>query len=160
MERKFPMSWRNGYNGVRLVRHCSKLCFADYLKRSFQDLERQMKRGEISRKTEIKQRYDLPLKTGRDSYSCWGNDKQWQFLHASTSSGVMISGTYREERYWGGCAIWTTDRILLIFIEWFFFSVTLTINLDLSLNGYEKKRIAKQKVLFYTDYLQSFFWPY
>ena len=98
-----------GYSGV----DCSsfmQIVFEDYfeikLPRNTRD---QMKTGSSVRRNKIKLGDMVFFKTGRDSYHVGVMINNEQFMHASTSSGVMISGL--QERYWADAYL-TTRRIL------------------------------------------------
>jgi len=98
-----------GYNGV----DCSsfmQIVFADYFEMELpRNTREQMKEGKSVRKNRIKLGDMIFFKTGRDSYHVGVMINNEQFLHASTSSGVMISGI--QERYWADAYL-TTRRIL------------------------------------------------
>ncbi len=98
-----------GYNGV----DCSsfmQIVFADYFELELpRNTREQMKVGKSVRKNRIKLGDMVFFKTGRDSYHVGVMINNEQFLHASTSSGVMISGL--QERYWSNAYL-TTRRIL------------------------------------------------
>lgn len=98
-----------GYNGV----DCSsfmQIVFADYFEITLpRTTTEQMKEGSSVRKRSIKMGDMVFFKTGRDSYHVGVMVNNEQFMHASTSSGVMISGL--QERYWSDAYL-TTRRIL------------------------------------------------
>ncbi len=99
----------SGYNGV----DCSsfmQIVFADYFEMDLpRNTREQMKEGSSVRRNKIKLGDMVFFKTGRDSYHVGVMINNEQFLHASTSSGVMISGL--QERYWADAYL-TTRRIL------------------------------------------------
>ena len=98
-----------GYNGV----DCSsfmQIVFEDYFEIKLpRNTREQMKVGSSVRKNRIKLGDMVFFKTGRDSYHVGVMVNNEQFMHASTSSGVMISGL--KERYWEDAYL-TTRRIL------------------------------------------------
>ena len=98
-----------GYNGV----DCSsfmQIVFADYFEIDLpRNTREQMKEGSSVKRNKIKLGDMVFFKTGRDSYHVGVMINNEQFLHASTSSGVMISGL--QERYWADAYL-TTRRIL------------------------------------------------
>lgn len=98
-----------GYNGV----DCSsfmQIVFADYFEIELpRNTREQMKEGSSVKKNKIRLGDIIFFKTGRDSYHVGVMINNEQFLHASTSSGVMISGI--QERYWANAYL-TTRRIL------------------------------------------------
>ncbi|GAB5409982.1 MAG: hypothetical protein BalsKO_23470 [Balneolaceae bacterium] len=97
-----------GYNGV----DCSsfmQIVFADYFEIELpRNTREQMKEGSSVKKNKIRLGDMIFFKTGRDSYHVGVMINNEQFLHASTSSGVMISGI--KERYWANAYL-TTRRI-------------------------------------------------
>jgi cell wall-associated NlpC family hydrolase len=99
----------SGYNGV----DCSsfmQIVFEDYFQiRLPRNTREQMKEGSSVRRNRIKMGDMVFFKTGRDSYHVGVMVNEQQFLHASTSSGVMISGL--QEKYWSDRYL-TTRRIL------------------------------------------------
>lgn len=99
----------SGYNGV----DCSsfmQIVFADYFEMDLpRNTREQMKEGSSVRRNKIKLGDMVFFRTGRDSYHVGVMINNQQFLHASTSSGVMISGL--QERYWADAYL-TTRRIL------------------------------------------------
>ncbi len=98
-----------GYNGV----DCSsfmQIVFSDYFEIDLpRNTREQMKEGSSVKRNKIKLGDMVFFKTGRDSYHVGVMINNEQFLHASTSSGVMISGL--QERYWADAYL-TTRRIL------------------------------------------------
>lgn len=99
----------NGYDGV----DCSaflQIVFADYfdvkLPRVTVD---QMKVGKSVKKNNIKIGDLVFFKTGRKTMHAGVMINDQQFMHASTSSGVMISAL--QERYWNDTYL-TTRRVL------------------------------------------------
>lgn len=98
-----------GYSGV----DCSsfmQIVFSDYFEIELpRNTRQQMKEGSSVRKNRIKLGDVVFFKTGRDTYHVGVMVNNEQFLHASTSSGVMISGL--QERYWADAYL-TTRRIL------------------------------------------------
>ncbi|MEQ9309592.1 MAG: NlpC/P60 family protein [Balneolaceae bacterium] len=98
-----------GYNGV----DCSsfmQIVFADYFEIELpRNTREQMKEGSSVKKNKIQLGDMIFFKTGRNSYHVGVMINNEQFLHASTSSGVMISGI--QERYWANAYL-TTRRIL------------------------------------------------
>lgn len=99
----------SGYNGV----DCSsfmQIVFEDYFQIKLpRNTREQMKIGSSVRRNRIQLGDMVFFKTGRDSYHVGVMVNDQQFLHASTSSGVMISGL--EEAYWSDRYL-TTRRIL------------------------------------------------
>lgn len=97
-----------GYNGV----DCSsfmQIVFGDYFEITLpRTTGEQMKEGSSVRKRSIKMGDMVFFKTGRDSYHVGVMVNDEQFMHASTSSGVMISGL--QERYWSDAYL-TTRRV-------------------------------------------------
>ena len=98
-----------GYKGV----DCSsfmQIVFEDYFEIKLpRNTREQMKEGSSVKRNKIKLGDMVFFKTGRDSYHVGVMVNNEQFLHASTSSGVMISGL--QERYWADAYL-TTRRIL------------------------------------------------
>lgn len=98
-----------GYSGV----DCSsfmQIVFADYFELELpRNTREQMKVGKSVKKNRIKLGDMVFFKTGRNSYHVGVMINNEQFLHASTSSGVMISGI--QERYWANAYL-TTRRVL------------------------------------------------
>ena len=87
-----------------------QIVFSDYLGIEIPRNKRpQRKEGSSVRKNRIKLGDVVFFKTGRDTYHVGVMVNNEQFLHASTSSGVMISGL--QERYWADAYL-TTRRIL------------------------------------------------
>tara|TARA_R110000868_G_scaffold259361_3_gene517203 strand:- start:33278 stop:33772 length:495 start_codon:yes stop_codon:yes gene_type:complete len=98
-----------GYAGV----DCSsfmQIVFADYFETNLpRNTREQMKVGSSVKKNKIKMGDIVFFKTGRNTFHVGVMVNNEQFLHASTSSGVMISGL--QERYWSNAYL-TTRRIL------------------------------------------------
>ncbi len=98
-----------GYTGV----DCSsfmQIVFGDYFEIKLpRNTREQMKEGSSVKRNKIKLGDMVFFKTGRDSYHVGVMVNNEQFLHASTSSGVMISGL--QERYWADAYL-TTRRVL------------------------------------------------
>jgi len=99
----------NGYDGV----DCSsflQIVFADYfdvqLPRVTTD---QIKTGKSVKKNNIRIGDIIFFKTGRKTMHAGVMINDQQFMHASTSSGVMISAI--QERYWSDAYL-TTRRVL------------------------------------------------
>ena len=99
----------SGYNGV----DCSsfmQIVFADYFEIELpRNTREQMKEGASVKRNKIRLGDMVFFKTGRTTYHVGVMINNEQFLHASTSSGVMISGL--QERYWTDAYL-TTRRIL------------------------------------------------
>lgn len=97
-----------GYNGV----DCSsfmQIVYGDYFEITLPRTTReQMKEGGSVRKKSIKMGDMVFFKTGRDTYHVGVMINNEQFMHASTSSGVMISGL--QEKYWSDMYL-TTRRV-------------------------------------------------
>ena len=87
-----------GYDGV----DCSsfmQIVFEDYFEIELpRSTREQMKVGKSVKKDKIKLGDMVFFKTGTDTYHVGVMVNNEQFMHASTSSGVMISGL--QERYW------------------------------------------------------------
>ncbi len=98
-----------GYGGV----DCSsfmQIVFEDYFEIELpRNTRQQMKVGKSVKKNKIRLGDMVFFKTGRDTYHVGVMVNNEQFMHASTSSGVMISGL--QERYWANSYL-TTRRIL------------------------------------------------
>ncbi|RNC84537.1 MAG: hypothetical protein ED557_06040 [Balneola sp.] len=98
-----------GYEGV----DCSafmQVVFEDYFEIELpRNTRQQMKVGKSVKKNKIRLGDMVFFKTGRDTYHVGVMVNNEQFMHASTSSGVMISGL--QERYWANAYL-TTRRIL------------------------------------------------
>lgn len=99
----------SGYSGV----DCSsfmQIVFEDYFQIKLpRNTREQMKVGSSVRRNQIQMGDMVFFKTGRDSYHVGVMVNEQQFLHASTSSGVMISGL--QESYWSERYL-TTRRVL------------------------------------------------
>lgn len=97
-----------GYSGV----DCSsfmQIVFADYFEIELpRNTRQQMKEGGSVKKNKIKMGDLVFFKTGRNTFHVGVMVNNEQFLHASTSSGVMVSGL--KERYWSDAYL-TTRRI-------------------------------------------------
>ncbi|MEO9887262.1 MAG: NlpC/P60 family protein [Balneola sp.] len=99
----------NGYDGV----DCSsflQIVFADYFEVQLPRVTTdQIKSGRSVKKKNIRIGDIVFFKTGRKTMHAGVMINDQQFMHASTSSGVMISAL--QERYWSDAYL-TTRRIL------------------------------------------------
>jgi cell wall-associated NlpC family hydrolase len=99
----------NGYDGV----DCSsflQIVFADYFEIQLPRVTAdQIKTGKSVKKNNIRIGDIVFFKTGRRTMHAGVMINDQQFMHASTSSGVMISAL--QERYWSDAYL-TTRRIL------------------------------------------------
>jgi cell wall-associated NlpC family hydrolase len=99
----------NGYDGV----DCSaflQIVFADYFEVKLPRVTvDQMKVGKSVKKNNIRIGDLVFFKTGRKTMHAGVMINDQQFMHASTSSGVMISAL--QERYWNDTYL-TTRRVL------------------------------------------------
>lgn len=99
----------NGYDGV----DCSsflQIVFADYFEVKIPRVTAdQIKTGKSVKKNNIRIGDIVFFKTGRKTMHAGVMINDVQFMHASTSSGVMISAL--QERYWSDAYL-TTRRIL------------------------------------------------
>ena len=99
----------NGYDGV----DCSsflQIVFADYFNMKLPRVTTdQIKTGKSVKKNGIKIGDIVFFRTGRNTLHAGVMINDQQFMHASTSSGVMISAL--QERYWSDAYL-TTRRIL------------------------------------------------
>lgn len=99
----------NGYDGV----DCSsflQIVFADYLNIQLPRVTAdQIKTGKSVKKNNIRIGDIVFFETGRKTMHAGVMINDQQFMHASTSSGVMISAL--QERYWSDAYL-TTRRVL------------------------------------------------
>lgn len=99
----------NGYSGV----DCSsflQIVFADYFEVQLPRVTvDQIKTGKSVKKNSIRIGDIVFFKTGRKTMHAGVMINDQQFMHASTSSGVMISAL--QERYWSDAYL-TTRRVL------------------------------------------------